>query len=93
MSVSARCRLRAHGLGLGAEGSRFEGSGLTNTHVGVAGFVIDTGRVKEERYDPQRRMAALDDVLVSKSRYPLYCSSMLSYCSSICCRTALAYAV
>ena len=26
------------------------------------GFVIDTGRMKELRYDPQRRMSSLEDV-------------------------------
>jgi len=31
------------------------------------GFVIDTGRMKENRYDPLRRMASLEDVLVSQA--------------------------
>jgi HrpA-like RNA helicase len=30
-------------------------------------FVIDTGRMKENRYDPLRRMASLDDCLVSRA--------------------------
>jgi len=30
-------------------------------------FVIDTGRMKENRYDPQRRMSSLDDVPVSRA--------------------------
>jgi len=30
-------------------------------------FVIDTGRMKENRYDPIRRMASLDDCLVSRA--------------------------
>jgi len=31
------------------------------------GFVIDSGRMKENRYDPLRRMASLEDVLVSRA--------------------------
>jgi ATP-dependent RNA helicase DHX57 len=30
-------------------------------------FVVDTGRMKENRYDPQRRMSSLDDCLVSRA--------------------------
>ena len=32
------------------------------------GLVIDTGRQKEERYDPTRRMASLDDTWVSAAQ-------------------------
>lgn len=31
------------------------------------GFVIDTGRMKELRYDPQRRMSSLEDVVVTRA--------------------------
>ena len=31
------------------------------------GFVVDTGRMKENRYDPLRRMSSLEDVLVSRA--------------------------
>ena len=31
------------------------------------GFVVDTGRMKENRYDPLRKMSSLEDVLVSRA--------------------------
>ena len=39
--------------------------GQTSITIDDVGFVIDSGRVKEERYEVARRMAALEDVLVS----------------------------
>ena len=39
----------------------------TSITIPDVGFVVDAGRVKEERYDPQRHMASLDDVYVSRS--------------------------
>lgn len=30
-------------------------------------FVVDTGRMKENRYDPLKRMSSLEDCLVAKS--------------------------
>ena len=30
-------------------------------------YVIDTGRMKEKRFDPARRMESLEDVLVSRA--------------------------
>lgn len=38
----------------------------TAVTVDDVAFVIDTGRMKENRYDPQRRMSSLDDVPVSR---------------------------
>lgn len=35
--------------------------------VDDVGFVIDTGRMKETRYDPSRRMESLDEVQVSRA--------------------------
>eukprot|EP00873_Tetraselmis_striata_P009250 jgi/Tetstr1/429514/TSEL_019419.t1 len=37
----------------------------TSITIDDVGFVIDSGRVKEERYDAERRMGSLEDVLVS----------------------------
>ena len=39
----------------------------TSITIDDVGFVIDTGRVKEERYDAERRMGSLEDVLVSRA--------------------------
>ena len=39
----------------------------TSITIPDVGFVVDGARVKEERYDPQRHMASLDDVYVSRS--------------------------
>jgi ATP-dependent RNA helicase DHX57 len=39
----------------------------TSITIDDVGFVIDSGRVKEERYEVARRMASLQDVLVSKA--------------------------
>ena len=39
----------------------------TSVTIDDVGFVVDSGRVKEERYYPDRRMAALEDVWVSRS--------------------------
>ena len=39
----------------------------TSITIDDVGFVIDSGRVKEERYEPERRMASLEDVLVSRA--------------------------
>ena len=39
----------------------------TSITIPDIGFVVDACRVKEERYDPQRHMASLDDVYVSRS--------------------------
>lgn len=39
----------------------------TAVTVDDVAFVIDTGRMKENRYDPQRRMSSLDDVPVSRA--------------------------
>jgi HrpA-like RNA helicase len=37
----------------------------TSITIDDVGFVIDAGRVKEERYDAERRIGSLEDVLVS----------------------------
>ncbi|KAL7549983.1 hypothetical protein ACHAWF_013233 [Thalassiosira exigua] len=39
----------------------------TSITIPDVGFVVDACRVKEQRYDPQRHMASLDDVYVSRS--------------------------
>jgi len=39
----------------------------TSITIDDVGFVIDSGRVKEERYEAVRRMASLEDVLVSRA--------------------------
>jgi len=39
----------------------------TSITIDDVGFVIDAGRVKEERYDSSRRMASLEDVLISRA--------------------------
>ena len=39
----------------------------TSITIDDVGFVIDSGRVKEERYEAARRMASLEDVLVSRA--------------------------
>ena len=39
----------------------------TAVTVDDCGYVIDTGRMKEKRFDPQRRMESLDDVTVSRA--------------------------
>ena len=39
----------------------------TSITIDDIGFVIDSGRVKEERYEAARRMASLEDVLVSRA--------------------------
>jgi HrpA-like RNA helicase len=35
--------------------------------VDDVGFVVDTGRMKENRYDPARRLSSLEDCLVSRA--------------------------
>jgi len=39
----------------------------TAVTVDDCGYVIDTGRMKEKRFDPARRMESLDDVVVSRA--------------------------
>jgi HrpA-like RNA helicase len=39
----------------------------TSITIDDVGFVIDSGHLKEERYDPERRMGSLENVLVSKA--------------------------
>lgn len=39
----------------------------TSITIDDCGFVIDSGRMKETRYDPTRRMESLEDVFVSRS--------------------------
>jgi HrpA-like RNA helicase len=46
---------------------------VTTITVGGVGFVVDTGRMKENRYDPARRLSGLENCLVSRANARQQC--------------------